>query len=74
MGKDGTQLLRHCVRLLVLVSTDLVAVRLSGIPFLSLSLDSFSSVLHDSHSWLDNFSAIVCLFLFFNSIHLVSYS
>lgn len=31
MGKDGTQLLRHCVRLLVLVSTDLVAVRLSGI-------------------------------------------
>ncbi|XP_047341149.1 lysine-specific histone demethylase 1 homolog 3 [Impatiens glandulifera] len=31
MGKDGTQLLRHCVRLLVLVSTDLGAVRLSGI-------------------------------------------
>lgn len=31
MGKDGTQLLRHCVRLLVLVSTDLLAVRLSGI-------------------------------------------
>ncbi|KAI9113390.1 hypothetical protein K1719_015915 [Acacia pycnantha] len=31
MGKDGTQLLRHCVRLLVRVSTDLVAVRLSGI-------------------------------------------
>ncbi|KAJ4964805.1 hypothetical protein NE237_016654 [Protea cynaroides] len=31
MGKDGTQLLRHCVRLLVLVSTDLFAVRLSGI-------------------------------------------
>ncbi|XP_044511651.1 lysine-specific histone demethylase 1 homolog 3-like [Mangifera indica] len=31
MGKDGTQLLRHCVRLLVLVSTDLHAVRLSGI-------------------------------------------
>ncbi|XP_021284101.1 lysine-specific histone demethylase 1 homolog 3 isoform X1 [Herrania umbratica] len=31
MGKDGTQLLRHCVRLLVLVSTDLVAVRSSGI-------------------------------------------
>uniref|UniRef100_A0A2P2KG73 SWIRM domain-containing protein n=1 Tax=Rhizophora mucronata TaxID=61149 RepID=A0A2P2KG73_RHIMU len=30
MGKDGTQLLRHCVRLLVLVSTDLLAVRLSG--------------------------------------------
>ncbi|RZC66572.1 hypothetical protein C5167_010267 [Papaver somniferum] len=29
MGKDGTQLLRHCVRLLVLVSTDLLAVRLS---------------------------------------------
>ncbi|KAL5557928.1 hypothetical protein UlMin_034139 [Ulmus minor] len=31
MGKDGTQLLRHCVRLLVLISTDLLAVRLSGI-------------------------------------------
>uniref|UniRef100_A0A1D1YXG3 Lysine-specific histone demethylase 1A n=1 Tax=Anthurium amnicola TaxID=1678845 RepID=A0A1D1YXG3_9ARAE len=31
MGKDATQLLRHCVRLLVLVSTDLLAVRLSGI-------------------------------------------
>ncbi|XP_074279361.1 lysine-specific histone demethylase 1 homolog 3 [Silene latifolia] len=31
LGKDGTQLLRHCVRILVLVSTDLVAVRLSGI-------------------------------------------
>ncbi|XP_042063540.1 lysine-specific histone demethylase 1 homolog 3-like [Salvia splendens] len=31
MGKDGTQLLRHCVRLLVLVSKDLLAVRLSGI-------------------------------------------
>lgn len=31
MGKNGTQLLRHCVRLLVLVSTDLLAVRLSGI-------------------------------------------
>ncbi|KAF4348868.1 hypothetical protein G4B88_027481 [Cannabis sativa] len=31
MGKDGTQLLRHCVRLLVLVSTDLLAVRMSGI-------------------------------------------
>ncbi|BFG17699.1 hypothetical protein CerSpe_039730 [Prunus speciosa] len=31
MGKAGTQLLRHCVRLLVLVSTDLLAVRLSGI-------------------------------------------
>ncbi|KAA8528713.1 hypothetical protein F0562_036068 [Nyssa sinensis] len=31
MGTDGTQLLRHCVRLLVLVSTDLLAVRLSGI-------------------------------------------
>lgn len=30
MGKDGTQLLRHCVRLLVLVSNDLLAVRLSG--------------------------------------------
>ncbi|KAH7847338.1 hypothetical protein Vadar_024895 [Vaccinium darrowii] len=31
MGKNGTQLLRHCVRVLVLVSTDLLAVRLSGI-------------------------------------------
>ncbi|KAK2978618.1 hypothetical protein RJ640_020928 [Escallonia rubra] len=31
MGKDGTQLLRHCVRLLVRVSTNLLAVRLSGI-------------------------------------------
>ncbi|MCL7040059.1 hypothetical protein MKW94_016105 [Papaver nudicaule] len=31
MGKDGTQLLRHCVRLLVHVSTNLLAVRLSGI-------------------------------------------
>lgn len=31
MGKDGTQLLRHCVRVLVLVSKDLLAVRLSGI-------------------------------------------
>lgn len=31
MGKDGTQLLRHCVRILVLVSTDLLAVRLSGV-------------------------------------------
>lgn len=31
MGKDGTQLLRHCVRILVSVSTDLLAVRSSGI-------------------------------------------
>ncbi|KAA0065180.1 lysine-specific histone demethylase 1-like protein 3 [Cucumis melo var. makuwa] len=31
MGKDGTQLLRQCVRILVVVSTDLLAVRLSGI-------------------------------------------
>ncbi|XP_004499223.1 lysine-specific histone demethylase 1 homolog 3 isoform X2 [Cicer arietinum] len=30
MGKDGTQLLRHCLRLLVRVSTDLAAIRLSG--------------------------------------------
>lgn len=30
MGKDGTQLLRQCVRILVLVSTDLLAVRVSG--------------------------------------------
>ncbi|PKU63816.1 lysine-specific histone demethylase 1 homolog 3 [Dendrobium catenatum] len=31
LGKNATQLLRHCVRLLVLVSTDLLAVRQSGI-------------------------------------------
>nr|XP_017257656.1 PREDICTED: lysine-specific histone demethylase 1 homolog 3-like [Daucus carota subsp. sativus] len=31
LGKDATQLLRHCVRLLTLVSTDLLAVRVSGI-------------------------------------------
>lgn len=31
LGKDGTQLLRHCVRILVLVSTDMRAVRSSGI-------------------------------------------
>ncbi|KAJ6843207.1 lysine-specific histone demethylase 1-like protein 3 [Iris pallida] len=31
LGKNATQLLRHCVRLLMLVSTDLLAVRLSGI-------------------------------------------
>lgn len=37
MGKNGTQLLRLCVHILVLVSTDLVSVRLSGIPsFLNL--------------------------------------
>ncbi|KAF8727926.1 hypothetical protein HU200_018494 [Digitaria exilis] len=34
LGKNATQLLRHCLRLLVLVSTDLVAVRLSGKPTL----------------------------------------
>lgn len=44
MGKDGTQLLRHCVRLLVLVSTDLLAVRLSGM--------EFPSVFQDIHSKL----------------------
>ena len=38
MGKAGTQLLRHCVRLLVLVSTDLLAVRLSGIVSLFFDL------------------------------------
>jgi len=37
MGKDGTQLLRHCLRLLVRVSTNLLAVRLSG-SYLFLSL------------------------------------
>ncbi|KAM7274052.1 hypothetical protein ACFE04_028716 [Oxalis oulophora] len=31
LGKDGTQLLRHCVRILVRVSTNLLAVRMSGI-------------------------------------------
>ncbi|GKC11137.1 hypothetical protein Tco_1007919, partial [Tanacetum coccineum] len=31
MGKNENQLLRQCVRLLVRVSTDLLAVRLSGI-------------------------------------------
>ncbi|KAK8944699.1 hypothetical protein KSP39_PZI008343 [Platanthera zijinensis] len=31
LGKNATQLLRHCVRLLLVVSTDLLAVRLSGI-------------------------------------------
>lgn len=36
MGKDGTQLLRHCVRLLVRVSTDLLAVRVSGTFFFNL--------------------------------------
>jgi hypothetical protein len=35
MGKDGTQLLRHCLRLLVRVSTDLGAVRLSGSYFIN---------------------------------------
>lgn len=41
MGKDGTQLLRHCVRLLVRVSTDLHAVRVSGTVFLFLLSFSF---------------------------------
>lgn len=36
MGKDATQLLRHCIRLLVLVSTDLLAVRLSGTSLFSI--------------------------------------
>ncbi|XP_024369028.2 lysine-specific histone demethylase 1 homolog 3 [Physcomitrium patens] len=31
MGKDGTQLLRHCVRLLLVVATDLVSIRQSGV-------------------------------------------
>ncbi|XP_010530295.1 PREDICTED: lysine-specific histone demethylase 1 homolog 3 [Tarenaya hassleriana] len=31
MGKNGTQLLRHCVHILVRVSSDLLAVRLSGV-------------------------------------------
>lgn len=41
LGKNSTQLLRHCVRLLVLVSTDLVAVRLSGMQFSSLCFIRF---------------------------------
>jgi len=44
MGKDGTQLLRHCVRLLVLVSTDLLAVRSSGIDL------SFWFCMQNSHN------------------------
>lgn len=59
MGKDGTQLLRHCVRLLVLVSTDLVAVRLSGIPFYLSVIDFLFICLPCNclmtHSLLDNF-------------------
>lgn len=35
MGKNGTQLLRHCVHILVRVTSDLFAVRLSGIGFSS---------------------------------------
>nr|XP_024401008.1 lysine-specific histone demethylase 1 homolog 3-like isoform X3 [Physcomitrium patens] len=31
MGKDGTQLLRHCVRLLLVVATDLLSIRQSGV-------------------------------------------
>lgn len=31
MGKDGTQLLRHCVRLLLVVATDIVSIRQSGV-------------------------------------------
>lgn len=30
MGKDGIQLLRHCVRLLLVVATDLSSIRQSG--------------------------------------------
>lgn len=33
MGKNGTQLLRHCVHILVRVTSDLFAVRLSGIGY-----------------------------------------
>lgn len=44
MGKDGTQLLRHCLRLLVRVSTDLVAVRVSGIYFVYLFIYYLLSV------------------------------
>lgn len=35
MGKDGTQLLRMCVHLLLLVATDLLCIRQSGKLFMS---------------------------------------
>ena len=46
MGKDGTQLLRHCVRLLVRVSTDLLAVRLSGIDLSLFFVCSIYTCIH----------------------------
>ncbi|XVF36004.1 hypothetical protein REPUB_Repub19eG0020500 [Reevesia pubescens] len=49
MGKDGTQLLRHCVRLLVLVSTDLLAVRSSGIGLFYAYHIYF--IIHNVHAW-----------------------
>lgn len=42
MGKNGTQLLRHCVHILVRVTSDLFAVRLSGIGYFLLSTISVS--------------------------------
>lgn len=44
MGKNGTQLLRHCVHILVRVTSDLFAVRLSGIGYFLLSTLSVSYI------------------------------
>ncbi|RRT74530.1 hypothetical protein B296_00030959 [Ensete ventricosum] len=70
LGKNSTQLLRHCVRLLVLVSTDLVAVRLSGIQFSSscfiysnglAPLPRYMQERMTRSSWMDiRFHAKVC--------------
>lgn len=43
MGKDGTQLLRHCVRLLLVVATDLLSIRQSGSSSFILSLNQIAS-------------------------------
>lgn len=61
MGKDGTQLLRHCVRLLVLVSTDLVAVRSSGIGLLYACHIFF--IIHSVLAWR---VGIFCLYVHFS--------
>lgn len=44
MGKNGTQLLRHCVHILVRVTSDLFAVRLSGIGCFLPSVPSVPNV------------------------------
>lgn len=44
MGKNGTQLLRHCVHILVRVTSDLFAVRLSGIGYSLLRTLSVSYI------------------------------